>query len=68
MFLDIQHTLTEAGFRNDYFGIFDIDKLQPVNQLTGGQRYLIAVAAYLGKARLIDNVIFTNKTLIKGES
>ena len=68
MFQNIQRTLTDAGFRNDYFGIFDIDNLQPIHQLTGGQRYLIAVAAYLGKARLIDNVIFTNKILIKGES
>ena len=49
-------------------GIFDTEKLHPVDKLVAGQQYLIAVAAYLGKARLIDNVIFTNKTLIKGES
>ena len=57
--------LTEAGFRNDYFGVFDIEKLHPVNQLITGQRYLIAAATYLGKARLIDNVIFTNKNRSK---
>lgn len=68
MFLHLQQELLEAGFRNDYFGIFDTEKLQPVDKIVEGQRYLIAVAAYLGKARLIDNVIFTNKTLIKGES
>ena len=68
MFLNLQQELSEAGFRNDYFGIFDTEKLHPVDKIVEGQRYLIAVAAYLGKARLIDNVIFTNKTLIKGES
>lgn len=68
MFLHLQQELLEAGFRNDYFGIFDTEKLHPVDKIVEGQRYLIAVAAYLGKARLIDNVIFTNKTLIKGES
>lgn len=68
MFLNLQQELSEAGFRNDYFGIFNTEKLQPVDKIVEGQRYLIAVAAYLGKARLIDNVIFTNKTLIKGES
>jgi pantoate--beta-alanine ligase len=68
MFLNLQQELLEAGFRNDYFGIFDTQKLHPVDKIVEGQRYLIAVAAYLGKARLIDNVIFTNKTLIKGES
>ena len=68
MFLHLQQELLEAGFRNDYFGIFDTEKLHPVDKIVEGQRYLIAVAAYLDKARLIDNVIFTNKTLIKGES
>lgn len=68
MFLELQNVLAEAGFRNDYFGIFGIERLQPVQTLTSGQRYLIAAAAYLGKARLIDNLIFTNITLIKGES
>lgn len=68
MFLNLQQELLEAGFRNDYFGIFDTEKLHPVDKIVAGQHYLIAVAAYLGKARLIDNVIFTNKTLIKGES
>ena len=68
MFMNLQQALSEAGFRNDYFGIFDTDKLHPVQQIVDGQSYLIAVAAYLGKARLIDNLIFTNKTLIKGES
>ena len=68
MFDLLKLNLTEAGFRNDYFGVFDIGKLHPVDQLIAGQRYLIAAATYLGKARLIDNVIFTNKKSIKGES
>lgn len=65
LFNHLKLDLTEAGFRNDYFGIFDIEKLHPVNQLIAGQRYLIAAATYLGKARLIDNVIFTNKNRSK---
>jgi pantoate--beta-alanine ligase len=49
MFLNLQQELSEAGFRNDYFGIFDTSKLHPVDKIVEGQRYLIAVAAYLGK-------------------
>jgi pantoate--beta-alanine ligase len=42
-------------FDIDYVQIVDTDHLQPVDRIEG--EVLIAVAAYLGKARLIDNAI-----------
>ncbi len=45
----------ESGARLDYFEIVDPFTLDPVQQLsTGG---LVAIAAFLGKTRLIDNIL-----------
>lgn len=40
----------------DYIEIVDTEELNPVNPIVG--RVLIALAVYIGKARLIDNMIF----------
>lgn len=49
-----QQKLEEAGFRRDYFEIRERDNLQPP---TADQKKLVLLAAaYLGKARLIDNL------------
>lgn len=40
----------------DYIEIVDTEELNPVNPIMG--RVLIALAVYIGKARLIDNMIF----------
>jgi pantoate--beta-alanine ligase len=45
----------EPGVRLDYFEIVDPDSLEPVERIT--QPTLVAVAAYVGSTRLIDNVI-----------
>jgi pantoate--beta-alanine ligase len=39
----------------DYFEVVDPDTLHPVADLSGGA--LVAVAAYVGATRLIDNVL-----------
>lgn len=58
------HTLIEAGkqtFRQepsvqlDYFEMVDRETLEPVDDLSKGG--LVAVAALVGKARLIDNIV-----------
>ncbi len=46
---------TEPGARLDYFAIVDPDTLDPVTDLSRGA--LIAVAAYVGPTRLIDNIV-----------
>lgn len=46
---------TEPGARLDYFAIVDPDTLDPVTDLSRGA--LIAVAAYVGLTRLIDNIV-----------
>lgn len=53
-----QEELEEKGFKNDYFNVFSMTKMAPVSQLQKGGTYLLAGAVYLGKTRLIDNIIF----------
>ena len=50
--------LEAKGFKNDYFNVFSIDRMEPVSSLIKGQKYVLAAAVYLGKTRLIDNIIF----------
>ena len=45
----------EPGARLDYFAIVDPDTLEPVSDLSRGA--LVAVAAYVGITRLIDNIL-----------
>ncbi len=53
-----QEELEAKGFKNDYLSVYSLDTLQPVEQLSPGNKYVLAIAAYLGKTRLIDNLIF----------
>ena len=46
---------SEPTVRLDYLEIVDPDSLEPIPSLKG--RSLVAVAAFLGKTRLIDNVV-----------
>ena len=48
--------LTKNGFKVDYLTALDAKNLQIINKNT--QNVCILVAAFLGKARLIDNMIF----------
>jgi pantoate--beta-alanine ligase len=47
----------EAGVRLDYLEIVDPDSLEPVG--TVGKTALVAVAAFMGNTRLIDNVLLS---------
>ncbi len=59
LFLEEQQgELKAKGFKNDYLAVFSLEKMWPVEKLEKGSQYLIATAAYLGKTRLIDNIIF----------
>jgi pantoate--beta-alanine ligase len=46
----------ESGVRLDYFEIVDPETLEPVPDTSRGA--LVAVAAYVGMTRLIDNMVF----------
>ncbi|MFY0684107.1 MAG: pantoate--beta-alanine ligase [Balneola sp.] len=52
-----QAELEAKGFKNDYLSVYSLDTLQPVEHLSEDNKYVIAIAAYLGKTRLIDNLI-----------
>jgi pantoate--beta-alanine ligase len=45
----------ESGVRPDYFEIVNAESLDPVESVSGGA--LVAVAAYVGNTRLIDNLV-----------
>ncbi len=47
----------EPGVRLDYFAIVNPDTLDPVEDTSQGS--LVAVAAYVGTTRLIDNILLT---------
>jgi pantoate--beta-alanine ligase len=47
----------EPAARLDYFAIVDPDSLDPVQDVSRGA--LVAVAAYVGATRLIDNILLT---------
>ena len=51
--------LEAKGFVIDYLGIYTLDTLKPVASLEKNNAYIIAGAAYLGKTRLIDNILIT---------
>ncbi|MBD3617482.1 MAG: pantoate--beta-alanine ligase [Gracilimonas sp.] len=52
-----QDELEAKGFKNDYLNVFSMENMQPVEKLKSGKKYILAGAAYLGKTRLIDNII-----------
>jgi pantoate--beta-alanine ligase len=45
-----------SNFELEYFEIADFETLQPINELQTGKTAL-CIAAFMGKTRLIDNVI-----------
>jgi pantoate--beta-alanine ligase len=49
----------ETAVRLDYFEIVDRATLEPVADTSGGA--LVAVAAYVGETRLIDNIVFGSR-------
>lgn len=58
--LMIKHQKSEMeakGFEIDYFNVYSLKKLEPVEILKKGETYVIAGAVYLGKTRLIDNIL-----------
>jgi pantoate--beta-alanine ligase len=52
----------EPAARLDYFEIVNRDTLQPVSDISGGA--LVAVAAYIGSTRLIDNIVIQGKATL----
>jgi pantoate--beta-alanine ligase len=49
----------EPAARLDYFAVVDPDSLEPVSDVSCGA--LVAVAAFLGATRLIDNLLLTTR-------
>ena len=49
--------LEAKGFEIDYLNVFSEKTLSPITTLKDNERYILAGAAYLGKTRLIDNIL-----------
>ena len=56
---EAQNELTEIGFIPDYFSMCNADNLLPATR--DDENVAILSAAKLGRARLIDNVLFSIK-------
>jgi pantoate--beta-alanine ligase len=58
LLIDHQKAELEAkGFKIDYLDVFEKKTLQPAETLIEGGNYILAGAAWLGKTRLIDNLL-----------
>jgi pantoate--beta-alanine ligase len=55
-----QEFATEASVRLDYFEIVNPESLDPIEDISGGA--LVAVAAFVGTTRLIDNIVLGRST------
>ena len=55
----------EPAVKLDYFEIVDRETLDPVADVSGGA--LVAVAAYVGSTRLIDNIVVTGRGSAGGQ-
>lgn len=49
--------LEAKGLKIDYLDVFSLQTLQPEKMLEKGGRYILAGAVWLGKTRLIDNIL-----------
>ena len=49
--------LSAKGFQMDYFDLYDFETMQPLRGNMLSRKNFVAIAAYLGKTRLIDNII-----------
>jgi pantoate--beta-alanine ligase len=52
---------TEPLVRVDYVSVVDTRDLEPIQTLSDDQTVLIALAAFVGKTRLIDNVVLNGE-------
>ncbi len=53
---EMEKLITSGGnIKIEYLEIADLDTLEPIKEIKGN--VLVAIAAYVGKARLIDNII-----------
>lgn len=52
-----KYELREAGFIVDYVEFVDASFLSEKSEVQKGESYILGIAAYLGKTRLIDNLI-----------
>jgi pantoate--beta-alanine ligase len=56
----IEHQKSELeakGFKIDYLDVFSLKTLQPADTLQENQTFILAGAVWLGKTRLIDNIL-----------
>ncbi len=58
--VEVMKYLEDKGFKVQYLDLVDRNTLKEVQQLKDG-KYMIAVAAFLGNTRLIDNIWFDVK-------
>jgi pantoate--beta-alanine ligase len=54
---DEEKRLSAKGLKIEYLDVVDYRTLQPVTMVNKSREYIITIAAFIGKTRLIDNII-----------
>ncbi|DBA98444.1 TPA: hypothetical protein ACH3X3_012448 [Trebouxia sp. C0006] len=54
---EVTDRITKGGGRVDYVSVTDAENLQELKHFISGQEVLVAIAAFFGSVRLIDNVV-----------
>lgn len=54
---EVMQRISKGGGRVDYVSVTDAENLQQLNHFVPGQDVLVAIAAFFGSVRLIDNVV-----------
>ena len=55
---ELARDVEQAGGKVDYVELVRWEDMAPVRRLVPGERYVLAMAVWFGRARLIDNVVF----------
>lgn len=50
-------SLSDKGIKMDYLEVLQAQDLEPFQELKSGMQYVVAIAAFVGNTRLIDNIL-----------
>lgn len=54
--VQVRDRIEQYGGRVDYVEVVDAEELDPLDAIAGGSLVMVAVAAFYGDVRLIDNM------------
>ncbi len=58
---EVEKFVSSSNLRLEYFEIVNLENFKPVKTIDKNIKYGVCIAAYLGRIRLIDNIIIDNQ-------